>query len=124
MNDVKTKWEGLWKSRDAVYVSKTIKKADIPKYTRLIVRQSKYYTADSNKPRFIFCFAGGNELDAITLSKDEYKQLANRYCFTYEQLQELIDKIAYEIGGVTEYGEHIPSDFVDTDATGLETEIY
>ena len=70
----KTEWKGLWKNREGIYSGQTIKKSDIPNYARLIVRYNKFYESDSNKPRFVYCFANGDSANAITIerTKEEY----------------------------------------------------
>lgn len=126
----KTKWEGLWKNREGVYSGKTIKTTDIPPYAKLIIRYNKYYESDSNRPRFVYTFAQKDAANAITLTmeEDEYisledaEELSEMRCFSDEQLQELINKIAVAAGGDREYGEHIISDFVC--GYGLDTEVY
>ena len=130
MGAEKTNWYGLWNNREGVYSGQVIKKSDIPAYARLIIRYNKYYEKDSNKPRFVYCFASSDAEKAITIetSKDEYitlseaEELTEMRCFTDEQLQRLINIIAVEVGGNGEYGEHIISDFVN--GYGLETEVY
>ena len=53
-----TKWGGLWaQDRQGFYAGKVIKKADIPAYTRIVLRYNKFYQKDGNRPKFIYCFA-------------------------------------------------------------------
>ena len=53
-----TKWQGLWaQERQGFYAGQVIKKADIPKYTRIVLRYNKFYEKGSNRPRFVYCFA-------------------------------------------------------------------
>lgn len=69
-----TKWMGLWaQERPAFYAGQVIKKSDIPKYTRLILRFNKYYEKDSNRPKFVYCFADaeGYESKCVPLELDE-----------------------------------------------------
>ena len=55
---MKTKWLGLWaQERAGFYAGQVIKKSDIPKYTRDVLRYNKYYKKDTKTPRFVFCFA-------------------------------------------------------------------
>ena len=55
---MKTKWLGLWaQERDGFYAGQVIKKSDIPKYTRVVLRYNKYYKKGDKRPRFVFCFA-------------------------------------------------------------------
>lgn len=56
-----TKWSGLWYNGHSIYAGQVIKKADIPKFTRIILRHNKYWTEDSNRPRFVYTFADSNE---------------------------------------------------------------
>lgn len=79
-----TKWEGLWKQkRDGVYAGAVIKKSDIPKHTRIVLRYNKYYEKDSNKPKFVYCFAdsSGYEEKCIPI---EYE----------DSLQQKVDELA------------------------------
>ena len=49
-----TKWMGLWsQNRQGFYAGQVIKKQDIPKYTRIVLRYNKFYEKDSNRPRFV-----------------------------------------------------------------------
>lgn len=53
-----TKWQGLWaQNREGFYAGQVIKKSDIPKYTRIVMRYNKFYEKDGNKPRFVYCFS-------------------------------------------------------------------
>lgn len=69
-SDEKTSWQGLWKARKSVYKSQVIRKKDIPAFARLIVRYNKFYSADSQRPRFVFCFANGKAEQAITMERE------------------------------------------------------
>ena len=69
-----TKWMGLWaQERQAFYAGQVIKKTDIPKYTRIVLRYNKYYEKDSNRPRFVYCFADseGYESKCVPVEYDE-----------------------------------------------------
>ena len=126
----KTKWYGLWNNREGVYSGQVIKKSDIPAYARIVLRYNKFYEKDSKRPRFVYCFANGDAANAITMevSTDEYitlsegVEMSEMRCFTDDQLQRLINRVACEVGGRSEYGEHIISDFVS--GYGLETEVF
>ena len=130
MANEKTKWYGLWSQREAVYSGQVIRKADIPNHSRLIVRYNKFYEKDGNKPRFVYCFANGDAAKEITIevSKDDYislsdaEKMGEMRCFTDSELQRLINNVACAVGGESEYGENIISDFVS--GYGLETEVY
>lgn len=83
----KTEWQGLWMQREGVYSGYVLKKEDIPKNPRLIVRYNKFYKKDSNKPRFVYCFANGDAAKAITIKQDidDYISL--------KDADEILDKI-------------------------------
>ena len=70
-----TKWLGLWsQERQGFYAGQVIKKADIPKYTRIVLRYNKFYEKDGMKPRFVYCFADseGYEDKCIPVEYEEY----------------------------------------------------
>ena len=83
----KTEWKGLWNNREGVYSGEVIKKADIPNYARLIVRYNKFYDKDSNKPRFVYCFANGDAEKAITIKTEKKEYI------TLLDAEEKMDKI-------------------------------
>ena len=87
----KTNWQGLWKQRDAIYSSYVLKKSDIPKYSKLIVRYNKYYEKDSTKPMFVFCFANGDSVKAITMETTEEEFL------TIQEMKERIEELEEQI---------------------------
>lgn len=126
---LKTEWQGLWQNREGVYSGYTIAKKDIPPYAKLIVRYNRFYEKNSNKPRFVYTFAQKTAAEAITLQVDreEYlslcdaEEMSGMRCFTDKQLQELINKIACDIGGERHYGEHMISDYVK--GYGTETQV-
>ena len=120
-----TKWQGLWaQERQGFYAGYVIKKADIPKYTRLVLRYNKYYEKDSNKPRFVYCFADseGYESKCVPIEIEEeqpyYDAESEEYftgdgerLYTESEVQDIINRCACSIGGDREYGEHLVSDF-------------
>ena len=118
-----TKWQGLWaQDRQAFYAGKVIKKSDIPKYTRLILRYNKFYEKNGNRPRFIYCFADseGYEEKCVPVEiaeKQPYKENGIYYTengdrlFTREDTREIINGTVSDI----EYGIHDPYDILPED---------
>lgn len=105
-----SKWLGLWaQERQGFYAGQVIKKSEIPKFTRIVLRYNKYYEKDGNRPRFVYMFADseGYESKCVPI---EYQE--KDYTFTEEELQNLINHIACVIGGDKEYGEWFISDFI------------
>jgi hypothetical protein len=92
MNE-KTEWKGLWRNRAGVYSGQVLKKADIPKYARLIVRKNRFYDADSNRPMFVYTFAQGEASDAITIKTEKPSSGARWY--TREQIEEILERSRY-----------------------------
>lgn len=91
---MKTKWLGLWKQeKPGVYAGQVIKKADIPKYTHLVMRYNKYYEAEGNRPRFVYCFVDSadyaklcTQIDIDTDDEEEAERV-----FTYEEVQRMVN---------------------------------
>ena len=65
--NAKSKWLGLWDCGNGVYVSSTLRKHEIPPHAKFIVKENKYYRPNGNTPKFVYCFASGDEIDAVTL---------------------------------------------------------
>ena len=93
-----TKWEGLWaQERQGFYSGYTIKKADIPPYTRIVMRYNKYYEKDSTKPRFVYCFADAEgyvgKCVQLEIEKDEEEPSAEEErLYTREEVQYAINR--------------------------------
>ena len=121
---MKTKYEGLWHNGH-VYSGRTIKKSDIPKYARLIIMENKYWEEESNRPRFVYCFASGDEANAITLDPEEYHSVIDELQDEIKALKEQIDsmytaeQVQYAINCAAEdgkrgygWGDNIVSDYL------------
>lgn len=81
---MKTNYIGLWaQERQGWYAGPVIKKADIPKYTRIIMRYNKYYDKEKNRPKFVMTFA-----DA-----EGFEEACTELVYA-ESAQEKIDKLA------------------------------
>lgn len=106
MNE-RTEWKGLWRNRAGVYSGQVLKKADIPKYARLIVRKNRFYDADSNRPMFVYTFAQGEASDAITIeTRDTVQDLAKRYnLYTREEVETIVKRCAEDVADSINYGE-------------------
>lgn len=107
-----TKWQGLWaQNREGFYAGQVIKKSDIPKYTRIVMRYNKFYEKDGNKPRFVYCFSDSEgyedkcvkveyaesvraKVDELTETLREAKKQANELRMPSESLA--VAKALYE----------------------------
>lgn len=84
-----SKWMGLWaQKRQGFYAGQVIKKGDIPKYTRIVLRYNKFYEKGGNRPRFVYCFADseGYEDRCVPIELDEDEEYE-------DDLQEKVEKL-------------------------------
>lgn len=89
--DKQTEWYGLWKNGD-VYSGYTMKKADIPPYSKIVLRFNKFYKKDSGRPRFQYCFANGDAAYALTVElSDEEAETIDALKARIKELEEQID---------------------------------
>ena len=106
-----TKWQGLWaQERAGFYAGKVIKKADIPKYTRIVLRYNKFYEKDGNRPRFVYCFADseGYADKCVPIEYEEAERL-----FTREEVRQIISGTVDAVkSGVTDPFDILPEDFI------------
>ena len=103
-----TKWLGLWKQeRKGIYAGQVIKKSDIPKYTRIVLRRNKFYEKDSNKPWFVYCFADseGYESKCVPVEIEETERL-----YTKEEVYRIIHGIEEEYG--LSWGNNLIEDYL------------
>ena len=87
-----TKWLGLWgQERQGFYAGQVIKKKDITAYTRLVLRYNKFYEKDSNKPRFVYCFADseGYADKCIEIEYEEDEEDGERL-YTREEVEKVL----------------------------------
>lgn len=122
-----TKWLGLWKQeRQGFYAGQVIKKGEIPKYTRIVLRYNKYYDKDSSRPRFVYCFADseGYASKCVPIELEESEDLpykgddGNYYTETGERLYTREDARAIINGtfrdcqyGISDPYDILPEDF-------------
>lgn len=127
---IKSKWQGLWNNRQGVYSGKLIAKKDIPtgkgEKVRLIVRHNKYYEKDSNRPRFVYCFADSEahedfcepveweEYHSRPYKDDDgcyYDEEGNRL-YTREDARAIINGTVADVKyGITDPYDILPEDF-------------
>ena len=124
-----TKWEGLWLQEGSSYSGYPIKKSEIPKYTRLIVRHNKYWKKDNEPPtpRYVYCFADAdgyeaycrplitNEGRACTVYVNDggwYKENGERL-YTEEEVRKIINGTVDDVKyGISDPYDILPEDFV------------
>lgn len=106
-----TKWLGLWaQERQGFYAGQTIKKADIPKYTRIVLRYNKFYEKDSNRPRFVYCFADSKEYKSKCVPIEIVDNMDEERLYTEEEVYQIIHGIQEHHG--LPYGEDLIEDFI------------
>lgn len=128
---MKTKWLGLWKQeREGFYAGQVIKKSEIPKYTRIVLRYNKWYEKDGNKPRFIFSFAdsegyeklcipieiANEDMETVFCKKDadgRYYDENGERLFTREEARKIINGTYADCAyGFSDTYDTLPEDFV------------
>lgn len=108
-----TKWLGLCgQERQGYYAGQVIKKADIPAYTRIVLRYNKYYENGSNRPRFIFCFADseGYKERCIPLELVDDKEDDEERMYTTDEVYKVIHGMETYYG--LPYGDNLIEDFI------------
>lgn len=119
-----TNWLGLWaQERQGLYGGQVIKRTEIPKYTRIVLRYNKYYEKDSNRPRFVYCFADSEGYESLCVPIDwkeeirPYKEDGIYFTEKGERLYTQEDARAIINGTVrdVEYGIHDPYDILPED---------
>lgn len=117
-----TKWMGIWAmDQPALYAGQVIKKADIPKYTRIVLRYNKYYEKDSNKPKFVYCFADaeGYKSKCVPIEKENaavyeedgcYYTKSGERLYTQSEVQYAINRAAAD--GARGYSDNLVSDYL------------
>ena len=114
-----TKWDGLWWHPEYNgFSSGVISLADIRKFkgnVRLYVRKNKFYNnGENNRPNYMFCLKDSDSTVFHLMEiEDEENEEAVGVTFTYDELQDIINRVACYVGGDREYGEHLVSDFTD-----------
>lgn len=123
-----TKWYGLWaQERPAFYSGQVIKKADIPKFTRIVLRYNKFYEKDSKKPKFVYCFADseGYESKCVPIELEDKADMAYKHedgnyytedgerLYTREDARAIINGTMRDAEyGITDPYDILPEDFV------------
>ena len=121
--DKQTEWYGLWKN-GGVYSGYTMKKADIPPYSKIVLRFNKFYKKDSDRPRFQYCFANGDAAYALTVElsdeeaetidalKARIKELEEQIddMYTYDQVNSAVRRAARD--GLNGYTDVLASDYL------------
>jgi hypothetical protein len=107
-----TKWMGLWaQDRPALYAGQVIKKADIPKYTRLVLRFNKFYERDSGRPKFVYCFADSEGYsDKCVPIEIENESGEEERLYTREEVQYAINRATQD--ALSGYTDNLVEDYL------------
>ncbi len=113
-----TKWDGLWWHPEYNgFSSGVISLADIRKFkgnVRLYVRKNKFYNkGENNRPNYMFCLKASDSAVYHLMEVEDEEDEEAGVAFTYDELQDIINRVACYVGGDREYGEHLVSDFTD-----------
>lgn len=115
-----TSWCGLWWHPEYCgFSSEAISLADIKKFkgkVRLYVRKNKFYNKGENgRPNYCFCLKDANaevfHLLEVKNDKDLQETERDERLFTYDEVQEIVNRVACYVGGDGCYGMYMVSDF-------------
>lgn len=111
-------WEGLWWHPEInAFTSAAIKLSDLRKYkgaVRLYVRKNKFFANGTNgRPNYHFSLRAldVDTAKVLEIEDEESEEQDGERLFTYDEVQEIINKVACYVGGEREFGEHLVSDF-------------
>lgn len=112
-----TKWQGLWWHPEYNgFSSATLSLASLRKFkgnVKLYVRKNKLFNNGENRrPNYCFTIRDSNSDVFNLLEVEDEDSGEKKYSFTYDELQDLINRIAVDIGGNSAYGEYIVSDYI------------
>ena len=117
-----TGWHGLWWHPEwGGFSSQGINLAQLREFkgnVRILVRKNKHFNGgENNRPNYVFCIKDSNSTYFSTMEvRDEKYAEADdddeKYIFTKEELQDLINRVACTVGGDREYGMNIVEDFI------------
>lgn len=123
---MQNEWMGIWRNEGYNgYVSQTFSLDVFKQFkgnVKFYLRKNRYYTKDSSRPYFVLCVKECkspvfNELRVKTdasyarIGHDD-DEIVTGMVFSHSDIQSLINKVACAVGGDSEYGEHIVSDFM------------
>lgn len=116
-----TKWEGLWWHPEYNgFSSAVLDLADLRKFkgrVRLYVRKNKFFNGGENgRPNYNFTLkdADADVFRILEIEEDdEEDDEEEKRSFTYGQLQELINRVACDVGGESAYGEYCVTDYIN-----------
>lgn len=112
-----TSWEGLWWHPECrSFYSKPFDLESLKKFkgnVRIFVKKNKYFNNGKNgRPNYLFSIQSLNADGILQSEAEETGQEDAESRFTYDEVQEIINKVACEIGGRGLYGKYRVSDFV------------
>lgn len=110
-----TSWEGLWWHPELqCFTSASISLAKLKKFkgaVRITVKKNRWFSGGLNgRPNYVFCI---RDSKAESEKEIEIEESEPKVSFTYDELQELINRVAEDIGGSAAYGNYLVSDYID-----------
>lgn len=110
-----TSLEGLWWHPELqCFTSASISLAKLKKFkgaVRITVKKNRWFSCGLNgRPNYVFCI---RDSKAESEKEIEIEESEPKVSFTYDELQELINRVAEDIGGSAAYGNYLVSDYID-----------
>lgn len=102
---------GFWKNPYG-YLSNPIGFVD-GKCIRMRLIRNRYASKEKNTPTYLGYIDEGLSDEEILEAMCKKDENDNKYVFTYQELQDLINRIACDIGGDGEYGMWLVTDYLE-----------
>lgn len=112
-----TAWEGLWwHPENGCFSSKTFDLTGLKQLKgslKIFVKKNKYYNNGKNgRPNYLFSITAFDPGEAPDIKTDESEIKVTDRCFTYEEVQEIVDRIVHDIGRGELDGRYQIDDFI------------
>lgn len=101
---ITTAWEGLWWHPESGYFSsKAFDLTGLKQFkgsVRIFVKKNKYFNKGKNgRPNYLFSITASDSGEVSNIKADNTGENLTDRRFTYNEVQEIINKIVCEIGG-------------------------
>ena len=112
-----TAWEGLWwHPENGYFSSKAFDLTGLKQLKgslKIFVKKNKYYNNGKNgRPNYLFSITASNSGEISDTRAEESCLNAAERMFTYDEVQEIIDKVVHDIGRGELDGKYQIDDFI------------
>lgn len=112
-----TAWEGLWwHPENGCFSSKTFDLTGLKQLKgslKIFIKKNKYYNNGKNgRPNYLFSITASNSGEISDTRAEESCLNATERMFTYDEVQEIVDRIVHDIGRGELDGKYQIDDFI------------